>query len=90
MVCRLVQNGRESQTCVWMRLQAGQGRKDRRLFTCDFTPGHSPTATGKIQAGGESIEAPPASRKNESFPEKLSTFPILSPKFKFLPFSPEE
>lgn len=75
MVCRPVQSGRESQTCVWMRLRAGHGRKEGQLFTCDFTPGHLPMATRKIQAGVESIVAPPASRKNESLLEKLSTFP---------------
>lgn len=63
MVCRLVQSGRESQTCVWMRLRPGQRIKEGRLFTCDFTPGHSPMATWKVQAGGGSRAAPPASLK---------------------------
>lgn len=59
VVCRLVSRGRERQTCVWMRLEPGRGRRQEgQLFTCDFTPGHSPRATWKIQAGVERILQP--------------------------------
>lgn len=82
--------------CVSGRGSSRTGEKrGGQLFICDFTPGHSPTATWKIQKGVEYTVAPPISLTNKSFPARghantvtfLSTASISPPSWSWDPSS---